>query len=51
MKTKIMLFALVATFALTLFSSCSGGDCFEDLCPKEKTTKTDSTNQSQPVQN
>lgn len=46
MKTKIILLALVAAFAITMFSSCSNEDCFgDDLKPCEKSceTKKDST--------
>jgi len=46
MKTKIILLALVATFAITMFSSCSNEDCFgEDLksCQKSCEVKKDST--------
>lgn len=50
MKTKIILLALVAAFAVTMFSSCSNDDCFaDDLCPTEKTNSTDCGNNSQPV--
>lgn len=33
MKTKIILLALVATFAMTLFSSCSEIDCDDEIKP------------------
>lgn len=33
MKTKIILLALMATFAMTLFSSCSSMDCDDEIRP------------------
>lgn len=36
MKTKIILLALVATFAMTLFSSCSELDCEDEIHPNQK---------------
>lgn len=36
MKTKIILLALVATFTLTLFSSCSEIDCDDEIYPTEE---------------
>jgi hypothetical protein len=41
MKTKIILLALVAAFAITMFSSCSNDDCFgDDLKPCQKSCET-----------
>ncbi len=37
MKTKVMLAALIAAFAITMFSSCTGGDC-DEVQPTEQST-------------
>ncbi len=51
MKTKIILLALLATFTLTLFSSCSELDCEDEIHPTEECDTLEPCDFEEPTEN